>query len=60
LTGTGTLELPQPAVILIDRDSVVRFVDVSPDWLIRTEAPAILAAIRHLTPAPARQREAIA
>ena len=57
LTGTGTLELPQPAVILIDRDRIVRFVDVSPDWLIRTEAPEILAAVRHLT---ARQAEVIA
>jgi peroxiredoxin len=45
LTGTGTAELPQPAVIIIDGNAVVRFVDVSPDWLSRTEAPAILAAI---------------
>ncbi|EPR14953.1 alkyl hydroperoxide reductase [Sphingobium indicum IP26] len=45
LTGTGTAELPQPAVIAIDRDRVVRFVDVSPDWLARTEAPAILEAV---------------
>jgi peroxiredoxin len=47
LTGTGTAELPQPAVILIDSDHVVRFVDVSPDWLVRTEAPGILEAVRH-------------
>lgn len=45
LTGTGTAEFPQPAVIIIDQDRVVRFVDVSPDWLIRTEAPAILEAL---------------
>jgi peroxiredoxin len=45
LTGTGTAEFPQPAVILIDKDRVVRFVDVSPDWLARTEAPAILDAV---------------
>ena len=51
LTGTGTLELPQPAVILIDQERVVRFVDVSPDWLVRTEALEILAAIRELSPA---------
>jgi len=48
LTGTGTAELPQPAVILIDSDHVVRFVDISPDWLIRTEAPAVLSAVRSL------------
>lgn len=48
LTGTGTVEFPQPTVILIDQDRVVRFVDVSPDWLVRTEAPEILAAIARL------------
>jgi peroxiredoxin len=45
LTGTGTSELPQPAVVIIGSDRVVRFVDVSPDWLVRTEAPQILAAV---------------
>lgn len=48
LTGTGTAEFPQPAVIIIDGDRTVRFVDVSPDWLVRTQAPEILAAIRQL------------
>lgn len=48
LTGTGTWELPQPAVILIDEDGVVRFADVSPDWLVRTEAPAVLDAVAAL------------
>lgn len=48
LTGTGTGELPQPAVILIDSDRTVRFVSVSPDWLARTEAPEILAAVESL------------
>jgi peroxiredoxin len=48
LTGTGTAELPQPAVIVIDSDHVVRFVDISPDWLSRTEAPAIVDALRRI------------
>lgn len=48
LTGTGTGELPQPTVVVIDADRTVRFVDVSPDWLVRTEAPAILDAVRRL------------
>lgn len=48
LTGTGTHELPQPAVVLVDRERTVRFVDVSPDWLRRTEAPAILDAVAAL------------
>lgn len=48
LTGTGTAELPQPAVILIDSDRTVRFAAISPDWLVRTEAPEMLAAVRQL------------
>ncbi|TXC71303.1 AhpC/TSA family protein [Sphingomonas ginsenosidivorax] len=48
LTGIGTSELPQPTVIVIDQDRIVRFVDVSPDWLVRTEAPVILAAVARL------------
>ncbi len=48
LTGTGTTELPQPAVIVIDEHRTVRFVDISPDWLVRTEAPQILAALGQL------------
>lgn len=48
LTGTGTAELPQPTVVIIDRDHIVRFVDVSPDWLIRTEAPQIIDAVGRL------------
>lgn len=48
LTGLGTWELPQPAVVVIDRDRTVRFAEVSPDWLRRTEAPAVLAAVAGL------------
>jgi peroxiredoxin len=45
LTGTGTGELPMPAIILVGRDGVIRFADVSPDWLDRTEADAVIAAL---------------
>lgn len=45
LTGTGTWTLPQPTVIFADVAGVVRFVDVSPDWLKRSEASAILTAL---------------
>lgn len=45
-TGTGTWELPQPTVVVIGRDHVVKFADVSPDWLVRTEAEAVLAAVK--------------
>ncbi len=44
-TGTGTWELPQPTVLIIDQRGIVRFIEVSPDWLARTEAEAILAAL---------------
>jgi peroxiredoxin len=46
ITGTGTWELPMPTVVVIGRDRVVRFADVSPDWLARTEATDILEAVR--------------
>lgn len=52
-TGTGTWELPQPAVVVIGRDRRAAFVDVSPDWLARTEAATILEAVRALASAPA-------
>lgn len=52
-TGTGTWELPQPAVVVIDHERVVRFVDVSPDWLVRTEADPVLQAVRDITLVPA-------
>jgi peroxiredoxin len=48
LTGTGSWELPQPAIIIIDSDRIVRFVDVSPDWLRRTEAAQVLEALDEL------------
>lgn len=48
LTGTGTAEFPQPAVVIIDHDRKVRFASISPDWLVRTEAPEILEAVRQI------------
>jgi peroxiredoxin len=52
-TGTGTWELPQPAVVVIGHDRVVRFADVSPDWLVRTQADPVIAAVRDITLVPA-------
>lgn len=48
VTGTGTWELPLPAAIVIDPSRIVRFADVSPDWLDRTESATILEAVRSL------------
>lgn len=53
LTGTDSWELPQPALIVIDRQHVVRFADVSPDWLRRTEADTVLSSLVALELAPA-------
>jgi peroxiredoxin len=52
VTGTGTWELPMPTVIVVDQKQVVRFVDVHPDWLLRTEAEPILAAVSAVLEAP--------
>lgn len=48
ITGTGTWELPQPTVVVIARDGTVAFAEVSPDWLVRTEADPVIAAVEHL------------
>jgi peroxiredoxin len=53
-TGTGTWDLPQPAVVVIGQDRRAHFVEVSPDWLVRTEAEAILEAVRALSPVAAQ------
>lgn len=47
-TGTGTWELPQPTVVVIARDATVAFAEVSPDWLVRTEADRVLHAVEQL------------
>jgi peroxiredoxin len=49
VTGTGTWELPMPTAIVIDQAGTVRFADVSPDWLVRTEPADIIAAVRSIT-----------
>lgn len=46
VTGTGTWELPMPATIVIDQTATVRFADVSPDWLVRTEPEDVIKAVR--------------
>ena len=48
-TGTGTWELPMPTVIVIGEGRVVRYADVAPDWLARTEAEPVIAAVRSLS-----------
>jgi peroxiredoxin len=45
VTGTGTWELPQPTVVVIGADKRVHFAEVSPDWLVRSEAQVIIDAV---------------
>ncbi len=45
VAGTNSWALPQPTVLIVDGKGVVQYVDVSPDWLKRTESDAILAAL---------------
>lgn len=46
--GTDSYEIDQPAVLILDRGNVVRWLDVSPDWLARTESEAVLAQLPEL------------
>jgi peroxiredoxin len=54
--GTGAWELPMPTIVLVDADRRVRFADVHPDWLVRTEAGDVIAAARELVSEPATVR----
>jgi len=42
----GLAELTHPAVVVLDAKHVVRFVDVTPNWMARTEAEPVLEAVR--------------
>ncbi|MCU4184926.1 AhpC/TSA family protein [Acidiferrimicrobium sp. IK] len=45
VNAEGSTRLPRPTVLVVDRDRVVRFVDVCPDYTARTEVAAIVAAL---------------
>ncbi len=44
----GLAELTHPTVVVLDANHVVRFVDVTPNWMARTEAEPVLAAVREV------------
>jgi len=46
--GTGRWELPYPTAVVIDQHGTVRFADMHPNWMIRTEAATILEVVRAL------------
>jgi len=48
VNAEGAVRLPRPTVLIVDRDHVVRFVDVQPDYTARTEVADIIAALNEL------------
>lgn len=47
--GTASWFLPVPATFVLDREGVVRFSFVDPDFRVRAEPEAVLAALREMT-----------
>ena len=45
LNGTSQWELPKPTVLVLNPGRIVSFIDISPDWMRRTETPTILKAL---------------
>ncbi|KXV79579.1 alkyl hydroperoxide reductase, partial [Gluconobacter japonicus] len=45
LNGTPRWELPKPTVLVLNPGRVVRFIDISPDWMRRTETSTILKVL---------------
>lgn len=41
--GTQSYEITEPAIVIVETDHTIRFIEASPDWLARTEADAVLA-----------------
>lgn len=48
----GIGELTHPAVVVVDKNHVVRFVDVTPNWMARTEAGPVIDAVHELLQVP--------
>jgi peroxiredoxin len=44
----GTLNLPMPAVVILDAGHAVRWIDVHPDYSTRTEPGQVIDALGHL------------
>ncbi|QIS17388.1 peroxiredoxin-like family protein [Nocardia terpenica] len=48
VNAEGATRLPRPTVLIVDRDRIVRFADVQPDYTARTEVADILTALTAL------------
>lgn len=45
INADGTVELPMPTAVVVDSAATVRWIDVQPDYSVRTEPDEILAAV---------------
>jgi peroxiredoxin len=43
--GDGGWELPHPTVLVVESDRTIRFIDVQPDYTVRTEPGQVLEAL---------------
>ncbi len=48
INGAAEWELPYPTVLVVDREGIIRFIDVHPDYTTRTDPADILAAVKAL------------
>ena len=48
LLGAGHWTFPYPTTVVIGQDGLVRFVDVHPNWMVRTQAATIIEVVRNL------------
>lgn len=55
ITGIASGELPITTTLVIDSQHVVRFAEISVDWLNRAESPEILKAVADVLAQPAQQ-----
>ena len=51
VNADGTRTLPMPTVVIVDAASVIRWIDVHPNYSTRTEPAEILAVLREVTSA---------
>lgn len=54
--GTFSYEIDQPAVLVLGPDGKILLLDVSPDWLDRTDSETILAALTEKVPTSSTRR----
>jgi peroxiredoxin len=46
INGESEWELPYPTVLVVDRERVIRYIDVHPDYTTRTDPADILAGVK--------------